>query len=220
MKRRHLRTSVTAFCLAALLSSTAALAQTAPQTTAPRPAPRQPAQPVEATPRILAFDKFMKASSLVCEKQASTRCVDAGWRHADQDKDGFLTLTEFERIREDLGNWIAWKGEGLSQRDRASLGMGLWVADSAGLANVFKSYDTNGDKKLSRTEALADVQLDSRPLGKVLTDKDAVDRTAFAKRLGPLAKMAEVLMQPRPAPGTPTPAPRAPRPQAQPLPPP
>jgi hypothetical protein len=63
---------------------------------------------------------------------------------------------------------------------------------------------------------LADVTLDQRPLGQVLADEKSVDRKRFASRLGPLQKMAEVLMTPRPA-GSPLPAPAAPRPQVQPL---
>lgn len=187
---------------------------------APRPAPPAPRPPAQATPQILALDRFIRESGPLCERQPAARCVDAGWAHADRDKDGALTLDEVQRVRDELGRWLAWKTDGLSPRERASLGMGLWIADSAGIPAVFASYDADGDGRLTRAELLADVRLDRRPLGRVLSDPQAVDRQAFAKRLGPLAKMAEILMQPRPAPGAPQAAPRPPRPEAQPLPPP
>src|SRR3546814_10279771 len=68
--------------------------------------------------------------------------------------------------------------------------MGIWVVDSAGLPGLLTSYDANGDDRLTKAELLADVKLDDRPLGKVLTDERAVDRKRFSQRLGPLSKLA------------------------------
>lgn len=152
----------------------------------------------------------------MCQTQSSKRCVDAGWKFADRDGDGTLTLQEVQAVRSQMGDWLAWK-EGLPPREKANVAMGLWVVDSAGLPNLFAGYDTNGDGRLTQAELLADVKLDERPLGKVLTDEKSVDRQRFSQRLGPLSKLAESLMQPRPAAGT-TPAPRAPV-QSQPIPP-
>jgi hypothetical protein len=203
--RRFLRPA--GFVAAALLSLpvVAAWAQS-------QPAPVKPAP----TPQVLAFDKFMKQSSPICQKQASHRCVDAGWRYADRNGDKTLDLAELQTVRAEMGDWLAWK-EGITQREKANVAMGLWVVDSAGLPNLFASYDANGDGKLTQAELLADVKLDQRPLGQVLTDEKAVNRQRFSQRLGPLSKLAEALMQPRPAPGN-TPAPRAPV-QSQPVPP-
>lgn len=205
---------LSAFLLAATLSlsSLSAVAQPA------QPAPKKPApaKPM-ATPQILAFDKFIAQTSPICQKQASQRCVDAGWRYADRNGDKTLTLAELQTVRAEMGDWLAWK-DGITPREKANAAMGLWVVDSAGLPNLFASYDANGDGKLTQAELLADVKLDERPLGQVLTDEKAVNRQRFSQRLGPLSKLAEALMQPRPAPGN-SAAPRAPV-QSQPVPPP
>jgi hypothetical protein len=189
------------------------LAQAAP------PARQAPAAkpPVAATPGAAALEKFVQSSGPTCQTQPAAKCVDLGWAFADRDKNGTLSLAEVETIRGDIVAWHAWKGETLRPRDRASFNMGLWAAERVGVNNLFASYDANGDGALSKAELLADVRLDQRPLGEVLADEKAVKRQQFAARLGPLQKMAEVLMTPRPA-GSPLPAPAAPRPQAQPLP--
>ncbi len=202
--------SVSTILTASILSGlplAPAAAQSAPPLAQPAPKPAP-------SPQVVAFDRFMAQSSPVCQTQSSKRCVDAGWRLADRDGDGALTLQEAQAVRAQVGDWLAWK-EGITPRDKANLAMGLWVVDSAGLPNLFASYDANGDGRLTRAELLADVRLDERPLGKVLTDEKSVDRQRFSQRLGPLSKLAESLMQPRPAPGI-TPAPRAPV-QSQPI---
>jgi hypothetical protein len=203
--RRFLRPA--GFVTATLLSLPIAAAWAQSQ-----PAPAKPAP----TPQVLAFDTFMKQSSPICQKQASQRCVDAGWRYADRNGDKTLDLAELQTVRAEMGDWLAWK-EGITPREKANVAMGLWVVDSAGLPNLLASYDANGDGKLTQAELLADVKLDQRPLGQVLTDEKSVNRQRFSQRLGPLSKLAEALMQPRPAPGN-TPAPRAPV-QSQPVPP-
>lgn len=189
------------------------LAQSAPPARA-MPAPKPPAAP---TPGAQALEKFVRASAAPCQKEASGRCVELGWAYADRDKNGTLSLAEVETIRDQIIAWNAWKGDTLTPRERANFNMGLWVSNSVGIHNLFASYDANGDGKLTKAELLADVRLDQRPLGQVLADEKSVNRQRFASRLGPLQKMAEVLMTPRPA-GSPLPAPAAPRPQVQPLP--
>lgn len=221
-------TSLAALFLALALDANPALAQTAshqqqlaPQQLAQAAPPArvapQPKPPVEPTPGALALEKFVRASAAPCQTEASGRCVDLGWAYADRDKNGTLSLAEVETIRDQIVAWNAWKGDTLTPRERANFNMGLWASNSVGINNLFASYDVNGDGKLTKAELLADVTLDQRPLGVVLADEKSVNRQRFASRLGPLQKMAEVLMTPRPA-GSPLPAPSAPRPQVQPLP--
>ncbi len=214
-------TSLAALFLALALDANPALAQNASQQYAQAAPPArvapQPKPPVEPTPGALALEKFVRASAAPCQTEASGRCVDLGWAYADRDKNGTLSLAEVETIRDQIVAWNAWKGDTLTARERANFNMGLWASNSVGINNLFASYDVNGDGKLTKAELLADVTLDQRPLGVVLADEKSVNRQRFASRLGPLQKMAEVLMTPRPA-GSPLPAPSAPRPQVQPLP--
>jgi hypothetical protein len=206
VKATLLGTGLVGLAIAGLLAAAlSAQAQPAPQSS---PAPVKP-----PSPAVQAFDRFMSQSNPVCQKQSSHRCVDMGWRFADRDGDGLLTLQEVQAVRADMGDWLMWKGVSVPPRERANVAMGLMVVDSAGLPTVFTSYDANGDGRLTKAELFADVRLDNRPLGKVLTDEQSVDRQRFAQRLGPMSKLAEALMQPRP--GT-TPAPRAPV-QSQPV---
>jgi hypothetical protein len=210
-----------ALLLALALDANPALAQNASQQLAqaapPARATPAPKPPVEPTPGAQALEKFVRASAPTCQTEASGRCVDLGWAYADRDKNGTLSLAEVETIRDQIIAWNAWKGDTLTPRERANFNMGLWASNSVGIPNLFASYDANGDGKLTKAELLADVRLDQRPLGVVLADEKSVNRQRFASRLGPLQKMAEVLMTPRP-PGSPLPAPAPARPQVQPLP--
>lgn len=186
----------------------------------PAPAPARPAAPVPArpaaTPQILAFDKFMTVSAPICQNQPAQKCVDFTWRFADRNNDKTVSLAELQTIRAEMGNWLSWK-DTITPRERANAAMGLMIVDSAGLPVLFSGFDSNGDGQLTQAELLADVRMDERPLGQILTDEKAVDRQRFSQRLGPLSMLAQTMMQPRPAPGN-SAAPRAPV-QSQPVPP-
>jgi hypothetical protein len=144
-----------------------------------------------ASRAISAFDRFIAESSPVCLKDAAARCVDMAFRFADRDGDGELSLPELQEVRTTLERWVNWKGDGIPQRDRNAIAIGLVVIDAVGLDKLVASYNTDGDGKLSRKELLTDVRLDSRPLGQVLTDPKAVDRQAVAKRLGALSPVVD-----------------------------
>ena len=176
----------------------------------PAPAPARPA----ATPQILAFDKFMTLSAPICQNQPAQKCVDFGWHFADRNNDKVVSLAELQTVRAEMGNWLAWK-DNITPRERANAAMGLMIVDSAGLPVLFSGFDSNSDGQLTQAELLADVRMDERPLGQILTDEKAVDRQRFSQRLGPLSMLAQTMMQPRPAPGN-TAAPRAPV-QSQPV---
>jgi hypothetical protein len=66
----------------------------------------------------------------------------------------------------------------------SGLALGLLLVDSLGLERLHALYDSDADGVVSRSELLADVQLDQRPLAETLLDPAAVDRRAIARRLG------------------------------------
>jgi hypothetical protein len=156
------------------------------------------AAPPAPSPEAVAFDRFITASSPVCQNQPSRRCVDMGFGYADVNRDGALTLDELQTVRAHLDRWLAWRGPSLQPRERGAVLFGAQLLDAIGLPKLFGSYDANGDGKVSEAELLTDVRLDDRPLGQVLTDENAVDRQALQRRLGALAPAVEgMLRRPR-----------------------
>lgn len=150
--------------------------------------------PVAASPAVLAFEQFIRASTPVCERRPAADCIDAGWGFADANRDKRLSLAELTEVRNTLVDWTSWRGESLHRRDRAAIAVGILMVDSIGLENLVASYNSDADDALSRNELLADVTLDERPLGEVLLDEEAVDRAAVAQRLGSLSPMLEGLL--------------------------
>ena len=61
---------------------------------------------------------------------------------------------------------------------------GCGWSSSIGLDYLHAAYDADHDGLISRSELLADVHLDERPIGTVLLDPGAVDHAAIARRLG------------------------------------
>lgn len=139
------------------------------------------------TAAVARFDRFIASSGPICQNQASGRCVDLGLAFADRDGDGRLSLDELDVVRRDLKAWLAWKGPKLTAAERTGASLGLWLVETAGLPALFESFDANSDGHVTRRELLADVRLDHRPLGDVLLDPEAVDRSAVASRVGKLA---------------------------------
>jgi hypothetical protein len=137
-----------------------------------------------AEPPIVAFDRFVAESDPVCRFRRATACVDLAWRFADTDADQGLSLEELEALRAELEVWAIWRQAELAENERSGIALGLWLVDSIGLEYLHAAYDANGDGLISRSELLADVQLDERPIGAVLLDPAAVDHVAIARRLG------------------------------------
>lgn len=158
------------------------------------PAAAAESQTVAATPAVLAFEQFIRASAPVCERMPAAACIDAGWGFADANRDDRLSLAELTEVRDTLVAWTGWRGESLHRRERAAIAVGLLLIDSIGLETLVASYNSDADGALSRKELLADVTLDERPLGEVLLDDKAVDRAAVAQRLGSLSPMLEGLL--------------------------
>lgn len=153
-----------------------------------------PADPNPPPRAVLGFERFLAASSPVCLHEPSARCVDMGWRFADTDRDGTLSLAEVKAVRAAIQDWLSWKGGALPARDRTNVTLGLIVFDMIGADKLFASLNTSGTGKLTRKELLADVKLDNRPLGQVLSDPKSVDRKAIAAKLGHAAPVVSGMM--------------------------
>ena len=130
------------------------------------------------------FERFMQASGPVCTEQPAGDCVTLAWSFADSDGDQELSVAELTAIRTELENWALRNREQLTPPSRSGLALGLLLADSLGIERLHSLYDADADGGISRSELLADVRLDERPLPETLLDPAAVDRAAIARRLG------------------------------------
>jgi hypothetical protein len=143
--------------------------------------------------RAAAFDRFMTASRPVCEQGPAAQCVALAWRFANADGDRGLSAVELAEVRTGLEDWLLRYPDELSAPERSSLAFGLLLVDSIGIERLLELYDGDRDGLVSRSELLADVHLDARPLGEVLLDPAAVDRAAIARRLGIPATLIDQL---------------------------
>ena len=153
----------------------------------------QAAQPSAAA---RAFAAFLGQASPLCLRQAARRCVEAGWRFADRDRDARVSASELETVRRELREWLSWGENGIRPGEKRAVLLGLMVVETLGLPRLVESYDADGDGALSRTELLSDVRLDERPLGEVLSDSEAVDWASLRTRLGALAPAIQGLTPP------------------------
>jgi hypothetical protein len=144
------------------------------------------AGPVQAAPEppVVAFDRFIAEGNPVCQSQHAAQCVEFAWHFADADRDGGLSLDELAALRADLEVWAIWRQADLAADERSGIALGLWLVDSIGLEYLHSAYDADRDGRISRSELLADVRLDERPIGSVLLDPAAVDHAGIARRLG------------------------------------
>jgi hypothetical protein len=134
--------------------------------------------------KAAAFDHFMAAARPICQQRPAAECVAVAWRFADADGDQGLSVAELTNVRGALEDWVLRHQDELSRPERSSLVLGLLLVDSIGIERLLALYDGDGDGLISRSELLADVHLDRRPLGEVLLDPAAVDRAGIARRLG------------------------------------
>jgi hypothetical protein len=154
--------------------------------------PALPAMPAETgAGSAPAFDRFMSESRPICLREAAERCVAIAWRFADEDGDEGLSIAELAAIRSAFAQWTDRHQEGLTRPERSGIALGFLIVDSIGLERLHALYDADQDGLLSRSELLADVRLDQRPLGEVLLDPAAVDHRAVARRLGIPPSMVE-----------------------------
>ena len=157
---------------------------------APAPAAAETEGPTAET---LAFDAFLARSSPLCLRQAALNCVETAWRYVDRDRSRDLSLEELQAVRGEFVSWFRWKEQEIDPGERRRILLGMVLFDLLGLARLFELYDGDQDGAISRGELLSDVRLDERPLGKVLTDREAVDWQSIRRRLGALAPALDTI---------------------------
>ena len=168
-------------------AAAAASAQPAP--------PAQPTRPAGPPADALRVQSFVDRAGALCTRRPAQTCVDAGWTFAAAAPGRGLTPADVATLQQRLQRWYEWRRPHLSSREQASVGFGLLLAGGMGADRLHRAFDSNGDGLVSRTELLADVTLDRRPLGKVLSDPAAVDRAGFARRLNMPAVLIDALFR-------------------------
>jgi hypothetical protein len=143
-----------------------------------------PAKPATEPADSRVLQAFIAHARKLCETRPAQTCVDLGMKFAAANPKQGLTLADLQNLRKRIGDWYQWHRTQLSPGERASFALGLLMADGMGLERLHAAFDLDGDGKVSEKELLANVRLDDRPLGKVLSDPTAVDRVGLAQKLG------------------------------------
>lgn len=151
---------------------------------APALAQQPPVKPATEPADSRALQAFIERARKPCETKPAQTCVDLGMKFAAANPKQGLTLADLQNLRKRIGDWYQWHRPQLSPGERASFALGLLMADGMGLERLHAAFDTDGDGKVSEKELLANVRLDQRPLGEVLSDPTAVDRVGLAQKLG------------------------------------
>ncbi|WP_119169179.1 hypothetical protein [Algihabitans albus] len=151
-------------------------------------------------PRAEDVTGFLAEAAPLCAVRPAADCIDSGWRFADRNGDDRLGLEEVNGVRDAVQRWFLGAREDLPRQTNAGIAVGLLALQLVGVSSFHRSYDTDGDGQVTRSEALADLTLDRRPLPLLLQDRAAVDWPRFLERLGVGAAMIDDLLPERPAP--------------------
>ena len=133
------------------------------------------------------FDDFARRNEAYCAEAPSRQCFDRGFVFADADRDGAVTIAEAHRFHDGFRSWGLARRAEMPPADQEALLATLLAVQVVGIDAIFASYDADGDGRLTRAEAAADLRLDDRPMPVLLEDPEAVDWARLRARLGPAA---------------------------------
>lgn len=137
----------------------------------------------------VAFNEMIETGGWLCEEAPAEECIEHGWEYADSNADDELDKKELAKLRSDLNAWADWKSDSLSGKDRTKLSIARSLANSLELDDLVQSYDKDDSGTITRSELLADIEVDQRPLPEILADKQATDWQAIGERLGPFGSL-------------------------------
>ena len=175
----------------AILYFSASIAATSALAQQPLPPPRPQEEPADS--RLV--QAFIDKASGPCETKPAQVCIDLGWQFAVAQPKGGMTLADLKRLRARLGAWFDWHRNELPARAQSSIGIGVLLADGLTMERLHASFDTDHDGQVTQKELFADTKLDNRPLGVILADPVAVNRAAFARRIGLPPQLTNGLFQ-------------------------
>lgn len=142
------------------------------------------------------FDEFARTNGVYCAEAPSRQCFDRGFAFADRDGNGGVSLAEAHRFHDGFRTWGLAHRAAMPAADQQALLAGLLVVQAVGVDAIFASYDVDGDGRLTRSEAAADLRLDDRPMPVLLDDPRAVDWARVRTRLGPAAVLLVDMLPP------------------------
>jgi hypothetical protein len=154
---------------------------------------QQKQQQTQALTEASAVQTFIRSASAACQRERAQACVDAGWKFAAKAPDRGLTLPDLQDLRRRVGSWFARYQNSMSAQERNSVALGLLVADGIGMPALHAAFDADRNGQVTKRELLADVALDDRPLGAVLSDAKSINRAGIARKLGLPAQYLEAL---------------------------
>lgn len=137
--------------------------------------------------RESGFDEFARTNAVYCAEAPSRQCFDRGFAFADRDGNGTVDLAEARRFHDGFRSWGLAHRAAMPAADQQALLGGLLAVQAVGVDAIFASYDADGDGRLTRGEAAADLRLDDRPMPVLLDDPRGVDWARVRARLGPAA---------------------------------
>ena len=139
------------------------------------------------------IDRIVRDTGRYCVTAASQDCFDRIFDFVDSNDDDLLSVEELQYVRNQMGLWFEANQHSLAPADRSGVLLAIAAVDALGIANLVRLYDEDGDARLSRNEAAADLTLDRRTFPVLASQGAAVNWASIRRRLGPSAALLDYL---------------------------